>query len=134
MLKLLSAACVLLMTSVTVASDLEDRPISSWSWPQPTRPSLKTVVIDCSEPLPQKIVIAVGDTLVFANGPVATFKVEPTDNKGILLFGRPHNAYDQRAVYRAVREGKGQITITYNVQAPGHKPMKPVTIPVEVKK
>ncbi len=92
------------------------------------------VILDLSKPLPTEVNLTVGQNLVVQNGPAAKVTVVETDGKGELLQARPHNTFNQTAAYTAKRAGSGELTITYTVQAPGHKPMRPVTLKVNVKK
>lgn len=131
MLKFCSAAvlALALFGSTGVAETQTHHPY----WVPPPPGGSKIVAVNMTEPMPAKINLRVGDKLVFYQGPQATFDVKPTDKQGILLVGQPHNPFDQRAVYSALRRGAGEITITYNVQTPGHKPIRPVTIQVQVR-
>jgi hypothetical protein len=94
---------------------------------------MAAVIVDLNKPLPADINLKVGQNLVVQNGSVrVTFK--ETDGKGELLTPRPRNTFNHNAAYTAKRAGTGELTITYSVQAPGHKPMKPVTLKVTVTK
>lgn len=100
---------------------------------QPLPRPVAAVIIDLNKPLPASINLTTGQNLVIENGAAADISVKDTDSKGELLETRPKTAA-QRAAYRAKRAGEGELTITYTVQAPGHKPMKPVTLKVTVRK
>ncbi len=96
-------------------------------------PATTGIVVDLSQPLPKQFDLTVGQKIVFENGPPASVTAQDTDGQGTLLDARPHNPLNQLAAFEAKRAGAGEVTITYSVQSPGHKPMKPVTIKVAVK-
>ncbi len=102
------------------------------AYAQPGNAAPKGTTVDLDKALPTELKLTVGQSVVFENGPAARVSANETDSKGTLLESRPHNTFNQIAAFRATRVGEGEITITYTVQAPGHKPMKPVTIPVKV--
>lgn len=101
---------------------------------QPLPRPVAAVIVDLSKEVPKEINLTVGQNLVIQNG-FATVSVKATDGKGDdLLETRPRNTFNQVGAYTAKREGAGELTITYSVQTPGHKPMRPATVKVNVKK
>ncbi len=76
----------------------------------------ETKTINLKKGLPAKIEISVGDDVVIEDG-TATITTSPTDNKkDTLLEQRMTNGPKQVAVYRASRDGEGEITVTFPAQ------------------
>ncbi len=76
---------------------------------------MSTVTVDLSKPLPKKLTVYQGQSLVFEKG---TNKVEAkeTDGKGNLFQSRPHNTFNQAAAFSTLRLGKGAVTVTFPSQ------------------
>ncbi len=78
--------------------------------------SADTKTINLKKGLPAKIEIAVGDDVVIEDG-TATIATSSTDTKKESLFEqRVANNPKQVGVYRASREGTGEITVTFPAQ------------------
>lgn len=71
-----------------------------------------STTIDLKDPLPPKLELSEGDSVVFENGR-AQVAARETDGKGTLLESRRHDTFKQNGAFRAVRAGIGEITVTF---------------------
>lgn len=87
-----------------------------------------TRVIDLGKPVRHQMVMHVGERIRFQNGPASTVAAKDIAGKNVL-----EAVFSQDKLFVAKNAGESQLTVTFTVQAPGHKPMRPVKIEVTVK-
>ena len=99
---------------------------------QPLARPVAAVILDLASP-PVEINLKIGQNMLILQNDNVHISIKDTDGKGELLR-RQQNNHTKNAVYTATRSGTGELTIAFQVQAPGHKPPKPLTIKVSVTK
>ena len=91
-----------------------------------------TVKVDLNQPVPRKIVLSKGQYIAFENNEYSSVSAVEVDKSGPMFHHLDRIRPNLVAMFRPIRSGRGKFTITYHVQAVGHKPQPPVVIEVVV--
>lgn len=116
------------MVLILVSSDVslaKDDKLFLWN-------SKYNVSVDLNKPVPKKVVLSRGQVIAFENNSFASVSAIETDQSGPMFHEFDLIRRNLVAKFRPIRSGKGKITITYHVQAVGHKPQPPAVIEVFV--
>ncbi len=85
-----------------------------------------------SKPIPDHIDLSIGQNVELTNGGRVIVLARETDGKGAFFEDRPSNTFNQVGVYRATRDGTGEIAITFLSRVPEYKTIT-VTVAKSVK-